>query len=63
VRPVATKVIIGDDDAVNPTLAGGENVLQPDMTAHYKLKCPECGDALVMQEACCKCHSCGWAAC
>jgi ribonucleoside-diphosphate reductase alpha chain len=63
VRPVATKVIIGDDDPVRPALAGGENVRQPDMTAHYKLKCPECGGALVMQEACCKCHGCGWAAC
>jgi ribonucleoside-diphosphate reductase alpha chain len=34
-----------------------------DKAAHYKLKCPECGGALVVQEGCRKCHVCGWAAC
>ncbi len=34
-----------------------------DLAAHYKLKCPECGGALSMQEGCRKCHSCAWAAC
>lgn len=34
-----------------------------DKAAHYKLKCPECGGALTIQESCRKCHRCGWAAC
>jgi hypothetical protein len=34
-----------------------------DKAAHYKLKCPECGGALTIQEGCRKCHGCGWAAC
>ncbi|MBU0617488.1 MAG: hypothetical protein KKI02_07210, partial [Planctomycetes bacterium] len=34
-----------------------------DKAAHFKLKCPECGGALVLQEGCCTCHGCGWAAC
>jgi len=31
--------------------------------AFYKLKCPECGGALAMQEGCRKCWDCGWSAC
>jgi ribonucleoside-diphosphate reductase alpha chain len=34
-----------------------------DKAAYYKLKCPECGGALLVQEGCRKCHGCGWAAC
>ena len=29
----------------------------------YKLKCPECGGTIQMQEGCRKCHTCGWSAC
>ncbi len=29
----------------------------------YKLKCPECGSTLALQEGCKKCHTCGWSAC
>jgi len=34
-----------------------------DIAAHYKLKCPECGGVLAIQEGCRKCHGCGWSAC
>jgi ribonucleoside-diphosphate reductase alpha chain len=36
-----------------------------DVAPHYKLKCPECGSALMLQEGCRKCSdpACGWAAC
>lgn len=34
-----------------------------DIAAHYKVKCPECGTALTIQEGCRKCHGCGWSAC
>jgi predicted RNA-binding Zn-ribbon protein involved in translation (DUF1610 family) len=36
-----------------------------DVASHYKLKCPECGHALMLQEGCRKCSDpgCGWAAC
>jgi len=34
-----------------------------DIAAHYKLKCPECGAALMTQEGCRKCRGCGWSAC
>ena len=34
-----------------------------DSAQHYKVKCPECGGVLALQEGCRKCHSCGWAAC
>lgn len=33
------------------------------VTTHWKLKCPECGGALALQEGCVKCHGCGWAQC
>ena len=29
----------------------------------YKLKCPDCGAALVFEEACAKCHACGFSQC
>ncbi len=34
-----------------------------DSASYYKVLCPECGHALVLQEGCRKCRSCGWAAC
>jgi ribonucleoside-diphosphate reductase alpha chain len=36
-----------------------------DAAAHYAVKCPECGSALMLQEGCRKCSDpgCGWAAC
>ena len=34
-----------------------------DVAPHYKVRCPECGQALVLQEGCRKCLNCGWAAC
>ncbi len=34
-----------------------------DTAQHYKLTCPECNNALAMQEGCRKCHTCGWSAC
>jgi ribonucleoside-diphosphate reductase alpha chain len=36
-----------------------------DVASHYKLKCPECNSALMLQEGCRKCSNpgCGWAAC
>jgi len=34
-----------------------------DVASHYKVRCPECGQALVLQEGCRKCLNCGWAAC
>jgi len=36
-----------------------------DAAAHYEVKCPECGSALMLQEGCRKCSNpgCGWAAC
>ncbi len=34
-----------------------------DSAEHYKVKCPECGSPLAVQEGCRKCHGCGWAAC
>ncbi|MBU0641373.1 MAG: hypothetical protein KKB50_21140, partial [Planctomycetes bacterium] len=34
-----------------------------DAATHYKLACPECSAALVVQEGCRKCLHCGWAAC
>ncbi len=36
-----------------------------DAATGYKVKCPECGSALMLQEGCRKCSSpaCGWAAC
>ena len=34
-----------------------------DAAPHYRIKCPECGQSLLIQEGCRKCPSCGWAAC
>jgi ribonucleoside-diphosphate reductase alpha chain len=36
-----------------------------DAAAHYAVKCPECGSALMLQEGCRKCSDpgCGWSAC
>ncbi len=34
-----------------------------DVAEHYKLKCPECGSGLALQEGCRKCYGCGWSAC
>lgn len=36
-----------------------------DVADHYKVLCPECGSALMLQEGCRKCSNpgCGWAAC
>jgi hypothetical protein len=34
-----------------------------DAAPYYKLKCPECGGPLALQEGCRKCYACGWAAC
>lgn len=48
----------------SPTLAGSVGVsrIERDRLA-FKVKCPECGDALVFSEGCNKCPSCGWAQC
>ena len=46
------------------SVAAPMGVHQPrDKAAHYKVKCPECGGGLAIQEGCRKCHGCGWAAC
>ncbi|MGH6962263.1 MAG: hypothetical protein ACREE7_17410, partial [Dongiaceae bacterium] len=34
-----------------------------DSALHYKIKCPACEGALVMQEGCQHCLTCGWTAC
>lgn len=34
-----------------------------DVAEHYKVKCPECGGPLALQEGCRKCLGCGWGAC
>ena len=34
-----------------------------DVAQHYKIKCPECGGGLALQEGCRKCYACGWSAC
>ncbi|MCK4342241.1 MAG: adenosylcobalamin-dependent ribonucleoside-diphosphate reductase [Phycisphaerae bacterium] len=41
----------------------GEVRHKHDSATHYKVMCPECGNALVLQEGCRTCPSCGWAAC
>ncbi len=64
VVPATTKVVAHDNGPINAAVAvAGKVRYQRDMAAHYKLKCPECGGALAMQEGCCKCHTCGWSAC
>ena len=34
-----------------------------DAAMHYRVKCPECGGTLALQEGCRKCYTCGWSAC
>ncbi|MFQ5805056.1 MAG: adenosylcobalamin-dependent ribonucleoside-diphosphate reductase [Phycisphaerae bacterium] len=65
VGAVSTSVAELDDagQARAALAAGGRVLEQHDTAAHYKLKCPECGGALVVQEGCGKCHACGWSAC
>jgi hypothetical protein len=46
-------------------VALGEKEQTHDVASHYKVCCPECGSALMLQEGCRKCSDpgCGWAAC
>jgi len=41
----------------------GEVQHRHDSASFYKVMCPECGSALMRQEGCRKCPSCGWSAC
>jgi ribonucleoside-diphosphate reductase alpha chain len=53
----------GNGQAAALLPAGMPMLRYVDKAAHYKLKCPECGSGLTVQEGCRKCHNCGWAAC
>jgi hypothetical protein len=57
--------IDSDDSAVGLDVAGILSSVRHnhDAAQHYTVKCPECGQSLVIQEGCRKCRSCGWAAC
>jgi len=64
VSSVATKAVARSSGQASVVLGTGAGVRpHHDTAAHYKLKCPECGGGLVVQESCRKCHSCGWSAC
>jgi hypothetical protein len=64
VAEVATEVITRGDAGIRRAHAARVRMREThDMAAHYKIKCPECGGGLTMQEGCRKCHSCGWSAC
>jgi ribonucleoside-diphosphate reductase alpha chain len=64
VRPVTVSPAAGGNGqrAAGAALAA-VGQLGYDQAAHYKLKCPECGSWLTVQEGCRKCHGCGWSAC
>ncbi len=34
-----------------------------DSARHFKLRCPECGGTLALQEGCRRCPACGWSVC
>jgi hypothetical protein len=64
VEPADSATSLADNG--QPTAGRGAQVAMRryvDKAAHYKVKCPECGGALAVQEGCRKCHHCGWAAC
>lgn len=60
-EPTATEVraiAAGDLAAVL-----GEVQHRHDSASYYKVMCPQCGGALILQEGCRKCPGCGWSAC
>ena len=64
ISEISTGIVTRRNSPAVVALALDEKTSQHhDMAAHYKLKCPECGSGLAMQEGCCKCRDCGWAAC